>query len=119
MWVQLFKKNDNFIFVDKSLAFYRMNPESRMMTIGIDDNQLKVIQCFKEVLNYEEFYVLSSNLIKRYYFSDIKYRSRLNDVKKSNSYLTGLIIKKFFKTVGLLKIARFSFEKGIRRFISR
>ena len=119
VWVQLFKKNDNFIFIDKSLAYYRMNPESRMMTIGIDDNQLKVIQCFKEILTYEEFYFLSSNLIKRYYFSDIKYRSRLNEVKKSNSFFTGLFVKKFFKIIGLLKFGKFLFENVIRRLFSR
>lgn len=119
VWVQLFKKQDKFIFINKPLAYYRMNPESRMMTIGIDDNQLKVIQRFREILTYDEFYIFSSNLIEKYYFSDIKYRSRLNDVKKSNSYLTGLIVKKFFKTIGILKFSKFVFEKAIRRLLSR
>lgn len=106
VWVQLFKKHDKFIFINKPLAYYRMNPEGRMMTIGIDDNQLKVVDCFKKILTYEEFYVLSSNLISRYYTSDIKYRNRLNEIKKSNTYLTGLILKKLFKTIGLLKLSR-------------
>lgn len=110
VWVQLFKIDSKAIFIDKTLAYYRINPKSRMRTIGIDDNQLKVVNCFKFVLNYEEFYIFSANLISRYYNSDFKNRISLNGVKKSNSYQTGLMIKKVFKTMGLLKTSKYFFK---------
>lgn len=114
VWVHLFKIDNKYVFIDKTLAYYRMNPESRMRTIGIDDNQLKVVDCFKSLLSYEEFYIFSANLISRYYNSDSKNRISLNGVKKSNSYQTGLMIKKVFKTIGLLNTSRYFFKIILR-----
>lgn len=110
VWVHLFKIDSKFLFIDQALAYYRMNPESRMMTIGIDDNQLKVVHTFKTLLTDEEFYTFSFNLIERYYNSDIKFRSALNRVKQSKSYQAGLLIKKVFKMLGLLGVARCFFK---------
>jgi glycosyltransferase involved in cell wall biosynthesis len=110
VWVQIFKIHDKFIFIDKPLAYYRMNPESRMMTLGVDDNQLKVVSCFRDILTYDEFYTLSFSLVSRYYNSDIKYRNRLNEIKRSNSYQSGLMIKKVLKSTGALKLSRYVFK---------
>jgi len=114
VWVQLFKNDNKFVFLDIPLAFYRINPESRMNTLGIDDNQLKVISNFKEILTFEEFYKFSFTLINKYYSSDTLYRNNLNKFKKSNSYLTGKIIRKIFKTLGILKYVKLFFESVIK-----
>lgn len=114
VWVHVFKIDIKFVFIDQPLAYYRTHPQSRMMTIGIDDNQLKVISCFKDLLSYDEFYIFSSNLISRYYNSNIKYRNRLTEIKKSNSYQTGLMLKKVFKTLGILKLAKYFFKTFLR-----
>lgn len=105
VWVRLFKTTNKAVFIDKPLAFYRINPLSRMMTLGIDDNRIKVLESFKAILTYDEYYRFSFDLIARCYDSNEKFRSKLNEIKKSNSYQTGLMIKKGLKKTGLLKPA--------------
>lgn len=110
VWVSLFKASNKAVFIDKPLAFYRINPSSRMMTLGIDDNKIKVLESFKAILSYDEYYRFSFDLISRCYDSNEKFRIKLNEIKKSNSYQTGLMIKKGFKKIGLLKPARSFFR---------
>lgn len=110
VWVQLLKKSPNCLFIDLPLAYYRVNPASRMMTIGIDDNEIKVLAVFKEILTYEEYYQLSVHLLSRYSKSNSLYRNNLQVVKKSNAYLVGLMIRKILKTIGLLKPSRSIFK---------
>lgn len=114
VWVQLFKIDNNCIFIDQPLAYYRMNPESRMKTIGIDDNQLKVVSTFKTLLTYDEFYIFSSNLISRYYNSDILCKINLGEIKKSNTYQAGMMIKMALKKLGILKLFRYLFRSILR-----
>lgn len=106
VWVHLFKLHNKCIFIDEPLAYYRKNPDSRMMTLGIDDNQLKAVICFKNILSFDEYFDFSYNLISRYYTSDTIFRTKLIDAKHSNSYQTGLMVKKGFKSVGLLQFSK-------------
>lgn len=106
VWVHLFKINNECVFINRALAYYRKNPQGRMITLGIDDNQLKAVACFRGILSYEEFYHFSSNLISKYYHSDIKFRNKLTEIKHSNTYQAGLIIKKGFRSIGVLKLSR-------------
>lgn len=110
VWVLLFKLHNKCVFIDKPLAYYRINPESRMMTLGIDDNQLKAVICFKDILSFEEYFDFSYNLISRYYQSDFNFRNKLIEAKRSNSYQTGFMIKKVFKSVGLLQFSKRIFK---------
>lgn len=114
VWVSLFKASNKAVFIDKPLAFYRINPSSRMMTLGIDDNKIKVLEAFKAILSYDEYYRFSFDLISRCYDSNEKFRIKLNEIKKSNSYQTGLMIKKALKKTGLLKPARSFFKIVVR-----
>lgn len=114
VWVSLFKASNKAVFIDKPLAFYRINPSSRMMTLGIDDNKIKVLESFKAILSYDEYYRFSFDLISRCYDSNEKFRIKLNEIKKSNSYQTGLMIKKGLKKIGLLKPARSFFKLVVR-----
>jgi len=118
VWVQLMKTNSNIIFIDKPLAFYRAHPESRMSTIGINDNHIKVLDSFKNILTYLEYHQLAIHFLNRFYTSNIFYRNTLTNVKKSNTYQTGLMIKKFLSKIGVLKQARYFF-KIILKFKSK
>ncbi len=61
---------------------------------------------FKTILSEDEFYTLSKVLISRYYKEQETLKKRLQSVKNSNSYQTGLMIKKVLKTLGMLKFSR-------------
>jgi glycosyltransferase involved in cell wall biosynthesis len=114
VWINLFKNNPNYSFINLPLAFYRINPSGRMMTIGADDNQIKVLSCLKEMLTYDQYHKFSLRLLTKYYDSTKLFRNNLTLVKNSNSYMFGLMIKKVINKIGLLKLARIIFEKGLK-----
>jgi glycosyltransferase involved in cell wall biosynthesis len=109
VWVNLFKTGGKAIFIDKPLAFYRINPSSRTMTKGLYEDHMKAYEYFKHFLSDEEFYKLSVVLISRYYKSNDDFKNRLRAAKTSNSYQTGLLIKKVLNTLGVLKPFRYLF----------
>lgn len=110
VWVNLFKSGCEAIFIDQPLALYRMNPSSRTMTKGLYDDQIKAYEYFKNLLSDEEFHKLSLVLISRYYKSNDDFKNRLRVTKKSNSYQTGLLIKKVLKTLGILRPFKYLFR---------
>ncbi len=115
VWISLFKTGCEAVFIDKPLAYYRINPNSRMSTLGIDDNRIKVLESFKSILTYDEYYKFTFTLISRIYQSNEEVKKRLKEVRSSNGYQTGLMIKKILKKIGLLNVSR-SFFKTILRF---
>ncbi|WP_281231894.1 glycosyltransferase family 2 protein [Flavobacterium gelatinilyticum] len=114
VWVSLFKTGTKAVFIDKPLAYYRINPNSRMSTLGIDDNKVKVLENFKSILSNDEYNKFISNLISRIYQSNEDVKKRLKEVRSSNTYQTGLMIKKILKKIGLLKISRSLFKTILR-----
>lgn len=116
VWIQLLKST-NCIFVDLPLAYYRVHSSSRMETIGIGDNELKVLDNFRRILTYDEYYRLSVHMLTRYSESNKLFRNNLNAVKKSNAYQAGLMIRKIVYATGLIKPSRKIF-KFILRFKS-
>jgi glycosyltransferase involved in cell wall biosynthesis len=102
VWVTIFKLDVQAIFVAEPLALYRQNPESRMMTKSIFNDQMLAYECFKTILTESEFYSFSKVLISRYYREQEVFKIRLNGVKKSKTYQTGLMIRKILKALGLL-----------------
>ncbi|MCD9575270.1 glycosyltransferase family 2 protein [Flavobacterium soyae] len=115
VWVSLFKTGCKAAFIDQPLAYYRINPNSRMSTLGIDDNKVKVLKSFKSILTNDEYYKFTFTLISRIYQSNEEVKKRLKEVRSSNAYQTGLMIKKILKKMGLLNVSR-SFFKIILRF---
>lgn len=103
LWVSLFKTNCTVIFIDKPLAFYRRNPESMTMKKDMFLDFVKAYEYFKGILTPEQFHAFTIHLITKYYSSDKEFKSRLDKTKKSNTYQTGLLIKKVLKTLGILK----------------
>lgn len=114
VWVKIFKLGVRTIFLDKPLALYRQNPESRTNTMSIIEDQMTVFTTFKVILNEEEFYKLSKTLLERSIRVQSSYVTRFNTLKKSYPYQTGLMIKKVLKSIGLLKLARRVFPFFLR-----
>jgi hypothetical protein len=106
VWVSIFKRGCKSGFIDKPLALYRKNPSSRTMTKSLLLDQLKAYEYFKGILSEEEFHRLSLVLISRYYKSNEELKHKWRVIKESNTYQTGLLIKKVLKTIGVLKISR-------------
>lgn len=104
VWVRIFKSGCKVVFLDKPLALYRINTSSRMMTKGLCEDHIKACGCFRDYLSGEEYHQFSLQLISRYYKLYEDYKYRLSTTKNSNSYQTGLMVKKVLKTVGLLKL---------------
>lgn len=106
VWVQIFKKGCEAVFIDKPLAFYRINHNGRTMSESYLIDQIKTYELFKTILNDEEYQRFSMVLISRYYRAQEELKKRERAIKNSNPYQTGLMIKKVLKSVGLLTISR-------------
>lgn len=106
MWVSLFHKDCRSIFINEPLAYYRRNLGSITMTKDMLPDQLKAYTYFKGILSEEEFNRLSVVLISRYYKSNQELKHKWRVIKESNTYQTGLMIKKILNSIGVLKISR-------------
>lgn len=110
VWVLLMKATNKVFFLDKDLAYYRTNLKSRMQTIGIDDNQIKVLGNFRALLTSDEYYKLTVNLLINLSNAKTTYKNNLNKVKNSNSYQTVLMVKKIITKLKLVKPAKSIFK---------
>lgn len=106
VWVKIFKLGVQAIFVAEPLALYRQNPESRMTSKSVFKDQMLAYEYFKTILTEREFHSLSTVLISRYYREKEVFKDRLNRVKNSKTYQTGLIIKKLFKALRILNFLK-------------
>lgn len=114
VWINLFKKGSQAIFIDKPLALYRRNITSRTMTKDLLVDQLKAYEYFKNNLSEAEFHKLSVILISRYYKSANYFKGKLFDVKQSNTFRVGYLIKKVLNKLGILKPFRLLFNKLLK-----
>lgn len=114
VWVNLFKDNPSYVFIDLPLAYYRINPCGRMNTIGADDNQIKILNSLKEILTYDQFHKFSVSHFTKYYNSNKLLRKNLISAKKSNTYQGGLVIKRIFNNINMLKLANKILKKILK-----
>jgi glycosyltransferase involved in cell wall biosynthesis len=114
VWVNLFKDNPSYVFIDLPLAYYRINPFGRMSTIGADDNQIKILNSLKEILTYDQFHKFSVSHFTKYYNSNKLLRKNLISVKKSSTYQGGIVIKRILNNIYMLKLARKILKKILK-----
>ena len=107
MWVSLFYKKNEAVFIDLPLAFYRINPEGMTMNNDFLPDIIKSFQRFKTILTNEEFDAFTENLISKYYIAISNQKSTVRQIKASNTYLGGKLIKKVLKKVRLIKLFRY------------
>lgn len=106
MWVSLFHRDCKAVFIDEPLAFYRQNSQSMTMTKDMLPDFISAYEYFKDIVSEDEFDRLSKVLISRYYNSSSETKKKVRLVKASNSYQTGLLIKKGLRSFGLLSLSR-------------
>lgn len=103
VWISIFYTGGKAIFIDKPLAFYRINPSSRMNTIGLGDDQLKAVEYLMGYLPDEIFKKLALVLISRYYnlSENLKYKIKLTT--NSDTYQIGSFVKRVLKKIRIYK----------------
>jgi len=109
MWVSLFHNNCKGIFINETLAFYRINSASMTKTKDMLPDFIKAYEHFKFFLTEEEYFNFSVLLISRFYRANTSLKYRLRITKESNTYQTGLLIKKVLKKMRVLKLAKHFF----------
>lgn len=106
VWLRIFQKSPKTFYIDKQLAFYRLNPKGRTQIKGFFNDTLKAIQYLKGFLNDGEFQLLYESAIIRNNNGMLYWRKREVNLKKSNTYQFGLLCKKAIKKIGLLPLAK-------------
>jgi glycosyltransferase involved in cell wall biosynthesis len=114
MWVSLFYKDCKAVFIEEPLALYRRNPDSMTTTKDMLPDFIRACDYFKSSLPEEVCHPFFIQLLSRYYASNAVLKNRLDATKKSNSYQTGLLIKKVLKTVGVLKLFKRFFPQILK-----
>lgn len=109
MWVSLFHKDCKAVFIDEPLALYRKNPKSMTSTKDMLPDLIKAYGYFKLYLTEEEYYNFSIVLISKYYRKNIVFKCKIRDITNSNTYQTGMLIKKILKTMRVLPLAKLLF----------
>jgi len=114
MWVSIFQKDCKAIFIDEPLALYRRNPDSITATKDMLSDFIRAYEYFKRILSDEEFNKLSLVLISRYYGATIYFKTKMSDVKLSNTHKVGNFIKKFLRKLGILKPSKWVLKKMLK-----
>lgn len=111
MWVSLFHNGAKVIHINKSLALYRKHSESMTMTSDILSEYIKAYEHLKSLISDEEYHKLSLALFSKYFRKSAGFNKKLNDIKQSNTYKFGYLIKKALRKLGVLKPFRLLFKK--------
>lgn len=112
VWILILKMRPTYCFIDLPLAFYRMNPTGRMNTLGADDNQIKVLSNLREILNYDEFYQYSVNIVAKNFKTNKILSSNIIKLKESIEFKIGLFFRKIAEKSGLLVVVKYFFRRG-------
>jgi glycosyltransferase involved in cell wall biosynthesis len=106
VWLRIFQKTPKTYYVSRPLAFYRYNPEGRTKTGGFFDETLQAIRYLKPFLNDDDFQTLYESVIIRFNNKLLYSRNKEKILKQSNTYQTGLLIKKVLKIFRLLPLSK-------------
>ena len=107
MWVTFFKKKPTIIYIDKPLALYRKNVQSMTMTTNMLDDQIKAYQILKNIVSASDFNKITIVLISRYYTSSSNAKQTIRQLKASNTYKGGKLVKKILRKIGMIKSFRY------------
>lgn len=105
MWLQIFQKKVDVVFIDKPMAYYRLNLQS--MTNDpkhMQENHIKAISYIKEIVSekdYNDFLFLE---LKRKFAENIILRTTIYNFQNSTRYRIAEKVKKIFFVQFLFKI---------------
>ena len=123
MWVLFFKNNNTkCFFIDEPMALYRINPNSVTMTKNMMPDYIKAYVYLKQFLSIEDYNKLSLTLIERFSKLIISYKHKHDDLRNTNTFKLGLLLKKITIKTGFQKNFRtlflkwnFFYEKKIKK----
>tara|TARA_R110002126_G_scaffold4551_5_gene24079 strand:- start:343 stop:762 length:420 start_codon:yes stop_codon:yes gene_type:complete len=115
MWIALYKNNCSTFFIDKPLALYRRNPNGMTQSLDMLGDFIKAYQYLKSYLSAEEYQKLTIVLLSRYYKSAGRFKTKLNEIKRTNTYFVGNFIKKSLRKLGLLKLFKYFLESTFNK----
>lgn len=104
MWLYLFQKKVNVIFIDEPLAYYRLNPQSMTNDCGhMQENHMKAIFYIKEIVAEKDYIEFLAVELKQKFEENIKLKSTIYNIKQTTSYKLADKIKKTFFVKFFLK----------------
>ena len=106
IWVLIFQKNPTIYFLNESLALYRIHDSSRTSFRDVFPETLQAIRFLKNKLSCVDFEFLYEATIEKFNARLTHAQSVHNNLKASNTYFAGTIIKKILTTFSLLSIAK-------------
>ncbi|MFC5684454.1 glycosyltransferase family 2 protein [Flavobacterium sp. MAHUQ-51] len=102
-WIQFFKNNPNFFYINQQLATYRKHSNSMTQSAKyMQESQNMVLDFIKQelsTLEYEMFLLKRLNLYKERY---LNLSSKYSNLKNSMTYRLALKLKCMIKKIGLL-----------------
>jgi hypothetical protein len=114
LWILIYKNNCKTSFIDKPLALYRRSPNGMTQSVDMLNDFIRAYQYLKPYLSAEEYQKLTIALLSRYYKSAGYFKGRLNQVKVTNTYKLGFLLKKIVLKLRILKPCKYFFEKLIK-----
>lgn len=107
MWLFLFQKEHEVSFIDSSLAYYRMHPQSMTNDSKFMlENHLKAISFIKEIVSAKDYIDYLYLELQQKYDETIKLRSTIYNYQNSLTYKLAEKIKATFLSKYFFKIIR-------------
>lgn len=99
MWLHLFQKNGDVVFIDKPLAYYRMNLESMTNdSRHMEENHMKAIVYIKDIISEKDYIDYLVFELKQKYAETTKLRTTIYNYQNSATYRIAEKIKEIFLT---------------------
>ncbi len=110
MWITIFQAEHSVLFINQPLAIYRRHTESMTMSKDMMNDHIAALDYLKGLIPSSDYEKLLNHFIRRYYQRSIFFKSKYLEIKNSNSYQAGMMIKKILRSFGLIKAGRKSFS---------
>lgn len=112
MWLRIFQKNPEVIFINLPLAYYRYHDKNMTKDFAhMKSNFFYSFPILKTMLSESDFEVFLIFLIEKYYQQSRENGLQLKKYKHSNSYKAGKRIRKILFKLQLLDLSRWILTK--------
>lgn len=105
MWLHLFQKKAEIVFINKPLVYYRINPQSMTNNSRhMQENHLKAIVYIKDIISEKDYIDYLVFELKQKFEENSTLKNTINNIKKTASYRVTEKIKKAFLIKFFFKI---------------
>jgi len=114
MWLRIFQKNPEVIFIDLPLAYYRYHDKNMTKDFAhMKNNFFYSFSILKTMLSESDFEAFLIFLIEKYYQQSRVNALELKKYKHSNSYKAGKTIRKILFKLHLLGLSKWLLAKVV------